>query len=356
MNEAHSDEHASPKANRVSLRDIAAELDISHVTVSKALRNLSGVSESLKRRIRDKAEEMHYVPDPLLASLSRYRSTSKTKPIQSELAWINPWKDPKKLQEHKEFELYWEGAKNNARRLGFRLQAYNTQDIPLSRLETILKARNVQGILLLPISQPSEDLMNFDWSNFSVVRFGQADCYPQAHSAKSSQVSNTIVAFEKMHELGYERIGFVCEYWRTRYFGAGYSWAQKNHPKQQQLPALTLNPQVSFDRQQRTFETWIRKNRPDAILTDRSETHQMLQNIGYQIPQDIGLATTSIHDTSINAGIDQTPYEIGRAAIRMLTALIAERSFGIPDSHTETLIQGNWVDGSMLPKRNTGNA
>jgi hypothetical protein len=30
----------------------------------------------------------------------------------------------------------------------------------------------------------------------------------------------------------------------------------------------------------------------------------------------------------VNSGIDQRPEEIGRAAIRILTALIAERSFG----------------------------
>ena len=66
----------------------------------------------------------------------------------------------------------------------------------------------------------------------------------------------------------------------------------------------------------------------------------MLENLGYRIPGDIGLATPSIHDTPIDAGIDQRPYEIGRTAIRILTALIAERSFGIPDCRSETLIEG----------------
>ena len=91
---------------------------------------------------------------------------------------------------------------------------------------------------------------------------------------------------------------------------------------------------------------------PDAILTDSNDVSTMLKNLGYRIPEDVGLATTSIHDTQIDAGIDQRPFEIGRAAVRILTALIAERSFGLPDCINETLIEGQWVDGSMMPPRN----
>ncbi|WOO39429.1 hypothetical protein [Rubellicoccus peritrichatus] len=52
--------------------------------------------------------------------------------------------------------------------------------------------------------------------------------------------------------------------------------------------------------------------------------------------------------TSINAGIAEF-YEIGRASIHLLTALIAEGSLGILDCGSETLIEGKWVDGSRCP-------
>ncbi len=349
MNKQTRQPAESPGRQRVTLRDIAGELKISHVTVSKALRDLPGVSDSLKARIRAKADEMGYVPDPLLSALSNYRKTDQAGTVHSALAWLNPWERPEELHAHREFELYREGAANSAHRLGYQLENFNLADIPARRLQTILRTRNIQGILLPPIHGSNDWIHAFDWSGFSVVRFGQAVAAPRTHRVTSAQAENTILAFDRTRQLGYQRIGFVCEYWRTRYFGTGFTWAQKQLPPEQQLPLLALNPEDDFPAQQHDVDQWIQQYRPDAILTDNSETHQMLINLNYRIPDDMGLATTSIHDTSIDAGIDQRPYEIGRAAIRMLTALIAEKSRGIPECRNETLIEGRWVDGSMLP-------
>ncbi|MDF7801631.1 LacI family DNA-binding transcriptional regulator [Pontiellaceae bacterium B1224] len=337
---------------RVTLRDIAKQLGVSHVTVSKALRNQSGASAELKARIRQKADEMGYTPDPMLSALSHYRKTSKEKPVQSALAWINTWSNPKELRNHREFDLYWEGAKASAKRFGYHLEEFNLAEIPMRRLEGILKSRNIQGILMPSVGLHfSKELEQFDWSSFATVRFGLTVPFPPTHFVTSAQMMNTMHSIERVHQLGYQRIGFVCEYWEKRFFGVGYSWAQKKLPKEQQLPPLLMNANDNLDQEQCALEIWLRYNKPDAIITDKSEVPLMLQNLGYRIPEDIGVATTSIHDTPINAGIDQRPEEIGRAAIRILTALIAERSFGLPDCLNETLVEGNWVDGSMLPGR-----
>lgn len=336
---------------RVTLRDIGRELGISHVTVSKALRNQSGASPELKARIHKKATEMGYSPDPMLSALSRYRETNKDMRIQSELAWINTWKEPKKLREHKEFDQYWEGASYSAQRFGYHLEPFYLDEMPVKRLESILKARNIQGILLPPLGAQAIELKDFDWASFSVVRFGYSTPQIKSHFVTSAQMVNTMRAFDRANELGYKRIGFVCEYWQMRFFGVGYTWAQKTLPSEQQLPLLILNQSDDLSVQQEAMEKWLGEAKPDAILTDNNVIPEMLRNLGYRIPQDIGVATTSIHDTEIDAGIDQRPFEIGRAAIRIITALIVERSFGLPDCINETLIEGQWTDGSMLPPK-----
>lgn len=341
-----------PKSRgHVTLRDIAAELGVSHVSVSKALRNLPGVSDALKSKIQAKADAMGYVPDPLLASLSRYRKNDQLFPIQSQLAWLNPWSGSATLRERKEFDLYWDGAIDSAQRLGYHIEAFNALELPVSRLQEIFKTRSIQGILIPPLRAPIVELEQFDWSNFAVVRFGQTNSDLKMHSVGSAQVENTILAWKRMRGLGYKRIGFVCEYFPSRFFGAGYDWAQRQLKESHRLPLLAFDPEDEFERQQSIFAAWLVKHAPDAILTDNSETYDMLKNLGYRIPDEIGLATTSIHDTTINAGVDQCPYQIGRAAVRMLTGLIAERSYGLPDQCNETLIQGKWSDGAMLPQR-----
>jgi hypothetical protein len=63
------------------------------------------------------------------------------------------------------------------------------------------------------------------------------------------------------------------------------------------------------------------------------------------------LATTSVLDGNADAGIDQNPAEIGRAAIDVLIALIHHDYQGIPKIFRKVLIEGRWVDGHPLPLR-----
>ena len=49
-----------PKSGKTTMQDIADHLDISKVSVSKALNGKSGVSEELRRSILATAQEMGY--------------------------------------------------------------------------------------------------------------------------------------------------------------------------------------------------------------------------------------------------------------------------------------------------------
>ncbi|MCH6259053.1 LacI family transcriptional regulator [Puniceicoccaceae bacterium K14] len=346
----------STKNRRITLRDIAREIGVSHTTISRALNNSPEVSENMKERIRRKSEEMGYVPDPLLSALSHYRLTSRENPVQSVLAWVNPWSKPKEMRKIEEFRLYWEGAKETAKRMGFALEEFCIAEVPLKRLEQIFKARNIQGVLIGPAHDLSLDgsaanLIDFDWKGVAVVRFGRSNVYPFTHLVTSAQASNTSTTFNAISEKGYRRIGYVGLLLSMRVFGSGYHMAQQHTPKNRRLTPLYFQESATFSDQQELLATWISKSKPDAIITDRDELPQMLRNLGYKTPKDIALATTSIHDTPIDAGIDQNPKEIGRTAIRTLVALINEQNFGIPENLTEILIKGTWVNGSMLPNR-----
>jgi DNA-binding LacI/PurR family transcriptional regulator len=103
---------------------------------------------------------------------------------------------------------------------------------------------------------------------------------------------------------------------------------------------------------QKELTKWMKKNAPDAIFTQQQQLPAMLTELGYRIPEDIGLATTSIIDTPIDAGIDQNSEEIGRTAALSLISYINNSSRGIPPIRHELLINGLWVNGKSLPDRN----
>lgn len=339
---------------RVTYSDIAKALGISKMTVSYGLRNDPRISEATRLRVQEKAIEMNYIPDPMLSALSSYRHESQSKETKAALAWINFNQHPEKLREQKVFNLYWQGAQEAARQLGFNLEAFNWRELPLHRMHSIFKARGIRGIVLTPTPSHEEplpeELDTFPWKNYAIVRFGQSLASLKTNFVSSAQVSNTIMAFERMHQNGYQRIGFVGEYRRKHLFSAGYLWAQQALPPRRQLSPLFL-PVEDSSLHQRLLVSWLAEQKPDAIICGMQGLLALLEKLRFRIPADFGLASMSKYDNPINAGIDQNPEEIGRTAIRSLVSQLNENSFGIPATQKEILVEGRWIEGSMLPKK-----
>jgi hypothetical protein len=81
----------------------------------------------------------------------------------------------------------------------------------------------------------------------------------------------------------------------------------------------------------------------------------MVRAAGYDIPDDIGFAALSVHDNA-DGGIDQKPFEIGKAACETVVSLILHGGWGAPEAPREVLIEGVRVDGSSLPTRTVAHA
>ena len=62
-----------PKSN-ITLNDIAKELGVSKVTISKALRDHPDISDSMKEKVRRTADKMGYIPNYMARSLSSQKS------------------------------------------------------------------------------------------------------------------------------------------------------------------------------------------------------------------------------------------------------------------------------------------
>lgn len=297
---------------------------------------------------------MGYNPDPMLSALANYRLANQDKPIQATLAWINLFQSPEKLRAHELFNQYWLGASKLARHLGFHLEEFRWADLPLHRMDSIFKARGIRGILISPTQSPDAMLLpeldQFPWKDYATVRFGESIKNLEVNFISSAQVSNTILAYEQIRRKGYRRIGFVGDYQRKMLFSAGYLWAQQAMPRQQRLSPL-LYQNEDAGQLQALLKKWIEHEQPDAIIAGTPILLELLKKLGFKIPQDIALASMSTYDNPIDAGIDQNPAEIGRVAIRSLVSQLNENKFGIPAIQKETLVEGHWTDGPMMPSR-----
>lgn len=334
---------------RVTLRDIARRLSVSHTAVSRALKDDPSISKTMRQRVQQTAREMGHRPDPMLSALAHYRRGKTRRPIGAELAWINHWPNPRDLRSFKEFNLYWEGARSEAEVCGFRLEEFvlNREISPL-RLERIFRTRNISGILLPPGGGAKFDCQQFKWDDFCIVRFGYSTVFPQAHLVTSDQVADGVIAFENIWNNGYRRIGMVTSVKMHTRFSAGYLYGQIRFSPDLRLPPLILK-QESHEDDRRCLQTWLKVSRPDAILTDLSILRNLLSEIGVKVPKDVGLAALSVLDGNADAGIDQNSRTIGGAAVQMLISLINHHERGVPDTCRELLIKGKWVNGSTLP-------
>lgn len=339
-------------ARRVTMRDIARALGVSHVTVSYALRGLPRVSEDMRKKICDEAERMGYRPDPLLQALSTYRRTSKTSTIQAALGWLSCWEQPDEMFERKEFHAYWSGVKQTAEAHGYRLERFTpSPDMSLKRIQQIMRARNILGVFIPPPQSSFKmKLSDLDWSDFVLVKFGHSFGDLRVHLVTSAHVHNAMLAFNRIRERGYQRIGFVTSaYSMTRtQFASGFLRAQYDVPRKEHVPILALSEDEVRSECPEALRKWLDKERPDAVLSNLREVPAMLRTLGRRIPDDIGVAALSVHDGNADAGIDQNPFEIGRAACEMIIAQIIHGGGGVQSFPRELLVEGAWIDGSML--------
>ena len=342
---------------RVTIYDIAAKVGVSHATVALALRNHHRISEKRREQIKRVAAEMGYAPDPMLAALACYRAQNQPAKLQNAIAWINHWEQPEKLRKsHREFDAYWRGAEVAARRFGYRLDEIRWEpEFSAKRFEQILLTRGIRGVLIPPHPVPP-DWGDFDWSKFSVIRFGLSVPAPDSHLVTSDQLRAVLMAVKKINDLGYQRIGLVIPEDQDRRLGGNFIGG---FAAAQQFCKLTVLPPLLTEERfythepakgSRLLQQWLKKHKPDAVLTSVGSVPEMLRHLGYRIPKDMAVAGTSI-DVPLDAGIDQHSEAIGRMAVEMLVSQVNLNERGEPPNPARILIESRWRDGSSLPPR-----
>ncbi|MEO5914878.1 MAG: LacI family DNA-binding transcriptional regulator [Luteolibacter sp.] len=349
---ASPEPRVTPKA--VTLKDVAREVGVTIAAVSLALKNHASISEARREEIHATAARLGYRPNAMATALAHHREQSRFHPVQAALAFINTYPDPAGLHAQPAFEDWWRGATVAAEKFGYRPEEFSVNaKQPLKRLERIFLTRNIRGIIIGPLP-PGESCVNweaFAWNQFSVVRCGFREQSPPFHFVTSAQATNTMLAFDKIRERGYQRIGFAGYWDKARMFGAGFHWSQDELSLEARVPPFLFSKETPEQDQQPRFEEWLKKAKPDAILTDSLAVPTMLDEAGYRVPEDIGLAATNVRDMPVDAGIDQNPEEIGRVSALAVISLIHDNDFGKPKFTRQILVQGEWVDGKSLPVR-----
>lgn len=336
-------------SQRISQRDIARKAGVHFTTVSLALRNSPNLPEETRLRIHKIAEEMGYRPDPMLSALQAYRKTVRTAVHAGTIAWIN-------FGSTFVFKDYWAAARQRCEELGYRLEEFSLANLSTSRLSSILRARNIQGLLIAPYSR-NRGHLNFDWEHFSAVTFGFSLSRPRLHLVTNAQYSSARLAVRSLRKYGYRRIGLLTSHVsdeRTdQNFTSGYFTEQRRLPPKSQVPPLILDDSKSWEEHKIAVRRWYKKHHPDVILSLYDSAPLFMQEL--QIPYtECGLALLAMSSKTMPgcAGVDQNDRIIGRSAVDFVVGMIHRNERGIPETPLRILVEGKWVHGDTVFHQN----
>lgn len=181
---------------KVTIKDIAAIVNTSPHTVSKALNNKPGVSEELREKIKQTARELNYVPNIFGRGLSG-KSTKTIGVIVPDSA-------------HLGYTVVIKGLEKKAAEYGYNIILCNSHEdiFTEEQLIRILLGKHVDGVIISPVDHPKpnhniEILQQFEIPYILIGRTIQSQKYPYV---KANNFSGAYLAGQYLIHKGHSTV------------------------------------------------------------------------------------------------------------------------------------------------------
>ncbi len=336
----------------VTLRDIARATGLHYSTVSLALRDSPRLSPATREKIQGTAHTLGYRPDPMLTALNVYRRASSQPRYQATIGWINNWPRREQLFENPEFLEYFQGASERAERLGYLLEQFWLQEPGMSpeRLNRILRARNIQSILLAPLPKPNA-IKGIDYQHVSAVCFGYSMQPSVLNVVTNHQFHSMSLLLRHLFGMGYRRPGLCLPTEMDDKAESSYlsSWLLTHWKR----PDLGCVPPLLLDDAREEvvaapLRKWLREHQPDVVI-GLAYIGRKTQELGWAVPEQIGFANLSVNLAEPHwSGIYQNNKMIGRGAVDLVVGMLQRGDRGIPEIPIRLSVESTWMPGTTL--------
>jgi LacI family transcriptional regulator len=319
--------------------DIAKKLNVSRITVSKALRDHPDISVQMKKKVRDTAEELGYTPNLIAQNLT----TRKTFTLGVVIPDL----------ENSFFAYATDSIIDTATELdyiAFVTISRENQQIERLNIQKLIGMR-VDGLLVC-VSQQTHDPKIFNRiSNLKIplLFFDRQLEGLNFPSIIFNDRNGAVEALGKIIEQGYRKIAHFGGYsdvsiGRERCLGYKYALESKG---------IAIKPEWIIeggfevkDGYEAFYKLFSLNDLPEIIFTVNDRValgvYEAVKEVGLKIPDDIGLVGYGFKDTAINfcpplSIINQDPRKIGKAATELLIkkiknpAVSLQRNMGIEE-------------------------
>lgn len=327
--------------NKVTIADIARELNLTGATVSRALNNRKGTSEETRKLVLAAAEKMNYRRDRIAWSLRSGRTNIIGVIIPS--AEINF------------FGSVVHGIESMANQHGYNILIYQSNEQPeyeKKAIETFLSTR-VDGILASIAKQTMEfsHYLEIKERGVPLVFFDRANDSLNIPSVVVDDFKGAYYATTHLLKQGYKRIAHIAGQQHLKIFKdrlEGYKAALTDH-------GVTVSEElvyfgdVSINAGRQAIQHLLGLAQPpDAVFAVEDFTAlgavKELKDKQIDIPRDfgvVGFANESFdeHITPSLSSIDQQTVEMGKEAFRLLMELIEGNGDVTQQTRTKVVLE-----------------
>ena len=327
---------------------------VSNGTISLALRNHPRIRPEVRERIQRIAAEAGYKANPVVANLLAQLRASKTTAFRSTLGLLYLGSEPGLLGTVPTFQSWVKGCRDRASTLGHGLDEFTLSGLSPERLARILYARNIQGVVVIGPFEKNVIPCELDplWEKTAAVVIGVRPARPALTFVSNDQFSTAAVAVEEVARLGYCRPGLCIhpdvDDWVEDRFTGGFKAAQGKMATKNCLPVFEYRSPAEAPKAEVRFGAWVKRHRPDVILTVHYEIKSWLRSMRVRVPGDIGLVHLDKTDDVAWAGIRQNSELVGRAAVDMVIGQLHRNEYGVPPFQKCLFISGSWVPGPTV--------
>lgn len=330
-------------AKAVKLADIAKIMNVSTVTVSKALSGQKGVSEELREKIKKLAQDMGY-QTPSAAKMSKVHKGFHIGVVISE----------RYLDRFESFywQMYQEIATLAVSQECFAilevLSSEAEQNLELPRL---VRENQVDGIVIVGLLK--EEYLAIIEQRFRVPLV-YLDFYDKRHECDAVITDNYYGMYKMtnyLFDMGHKDIAYVGTLLYTgsitdRFFG--YSKALLEHGQQVRSDWIIEDRDLETGQRERGFTFRMPEQMPTAFVCNCDLTAGVLINFlrekGYRVPEDISVVgfDNYIHPSVCSVRI--TTYEVNiKEMVRKAVSQLLAKMVGEHYKHGISIVEGHMV-------------
>jgi len=336
---------------KVTLKDIAAELGVSHATISLALNNSPKVAKATREKVLAKAKEMGYQVSPYVSALMAARRRGRDLDQAPVIALVTPNRSADYWKERHHIRRFIESCTETAGGLGIQTKLFwiGEEGMTARRMNEIFFHRGIRGAVLMTHGRWGER-MDHAWSDLATVTYGARELRPNTDWVGADFYGNMELVLNELIAHKYTKVGFTMD--KPFHYQHHNRWLSAYLKERYYGGIASMEPWLDAQPDFEGFKKWFQKWTPEVIVCVQPATIiEWLQQLGLRVPQDVSVVTIGTAERGGKlSGIVENTYTCGKLALQLLVDRIHRGDFGTYADPYHITVKGKWNPGETLKR------